>query len=93
MQEIEIGRQRIQLERSDVEPIRVQLHFGDKVGVADICRLLGVRRGAVTRLFDSGRLDRFAMAGCVYAPWHQVEALLREGDGSRRGRKAKSASA
>jgi hypothetical protein len=68
------------------EPVKIVVHFGNKVHIDDVCRMLGVSRQAVYLMFERGTLTRWTMANKVYVPLADLERLLHEGDkASKRG--------
>jgi excisionase family DNA binding protein len=66
------------------EPIRVPLHFGDKVHADDVARVLGVTRAAVKKMMLRGTLTRWRCGRKVYVRREELERLMRDGEGASR---------
>ncbi len=72
------------------EPLRIQVHHGDKITAEDAARALGVKRTTICDMQQRGSLGCFKLAGKVFVPKADVERLLVEGEnfvkGPRRSR-------
>ncbi len=69
------------------EPVRVKLHYGDKITVDDAARILGVARNTVDKMFKRGQLRRWLFGGMVFVPWADIEHVLANGTTNVRGRR------